>query len=102
MIPLLASAEYKAGVVSTVTSVVNYNFPPAAGDITIQIKQPAVGCESGYFILSGTEGANASLSIALTAFHSGAKVIISGHTGKPWIATGRSDYCQLHAIQLIK
>ncbi len=93
---------YVPGTSTTITQVTTYQYGVASGDIAIKVENVVAGCEAGYFIIAGTEGLEEGLSTALSAFHSGAAVIVGGRQGVPWSATSRTDYCQVHSIALVK
>ncbi len=96
------SATYVAGVETVIIAVNTYQYDSASGDISIQVRDTVTGCEAGYFMLEGTKGLEEGLSVALSAFHSGSRVVVGGQSGIQWSATGRTDYCQVHAISLVK
>lgn len=93
---------YVPGTRTTITSVTTYQYGVAAGDVSIKVAKTVAGCESGYFMIAGTEGLKNNLSSALSAFHSNSNIIIGGRSGVSWDATGRTDYCKVHSITLEK
>ncbi|GAB1623979.1 hypothetical protein AAOGI_40290 [Agarivorans albus] len=93
---------YVQGVPTTITSVDSYNYGSVEGHIRILVSDTVTGCEAGYFVQDSNTGIDRALSIALSAFHGGAKVVIGGRSGVNWSGSSNPNYCQVHAITLVK
>ena len=93
---------YVAGVKTKIKTIDSYNHGSVEGDIRIRVAISVPGCEAGYYINSTNAGINKTLSIALSAFHSEADIIIGGRSGLPWSGSSNTTYCKVHAIQIVK
>lgn len=100
--PWVFSGTYVAGIETTIRGINSYNNESAEGDIRILVNDIVSDCESGYFLTSKNIGIDRTLSIALSALHTGSKVIIDGYKGVPWRASKKSTYCEIHAIRIVK
>ncbi len=101
--PALVFADaYVAGVKTKITTIDSYNYGSVEGDIRILVANSVPGCEAGYYVNSSNTGIDKILSIALSAFHSDANIIIGGRSGIPWSGSGNTTYCKVHAIQIVK
>ncbi|CAH6910864.1 conserved hypothetical protein [Vibrio chagasii] len=96
------SSTYVAGTKTTIRGINSYNSENAEGDIRILVNDIVSGCESGYFLTSENVGIGRTLSIALSALHTGSEVVIDGYKGVPWRASKKSTYCEIHAIRIVK
>lgn len=87
---------------ATIISVGVYGegYEPLAGDILIAISSPATGCEKGYYIKNNSIGKDSLLSVALSAFHTGAKVGINAYDTPGWTVSG--NYCLIESLRLMK
>lgn len=90
------SATYVQGVETTIKQVDTYHYGSAAGDIRVLTNKVIEGCESGYYLTKDDSGIDKALSNALSAFHSGATVIIQ------WAGSSSASYCKIHAITIKK
>lgn len=99
---VFATANYVVGSDAKIITILTSQTGNTAGDVMIKTDTPVAGCESGYFIPVGTRGLEEGLSVALSAFHAGAKVKIDGTSGMSWAGTSRSDYCQVYSISIMK
>ncbi|WP_370980212.1 hypothetical protein [Agaribacterium sp. ZY112] len=96
------AATYVSGVSTTITRIDTHHYGKADGDVRISVSDSVPGCESGYFITADSQSIEKALSIALSAYHSGSKVVIGGQSGIQWDGTSRTDYCHVHSISLSK
>lgn len=101
--PSLVFADtYVPGTRTTIIGIDSYNHAGGAGDARIIVKNTVAGCEAGYFILAEDPGVDRSLSLALSAFHTGGEVLIGGRSGIAWSGSSDSRYCKVHGVQLVK
>lgn len=80
----LSFAAYIQAANTTITRVFTYGSGSVTGDIVFQMSNPVAGCENGYYITEGNSGKEEILSIALSAFHAGAKVSINAYDAPRW------------------
>jgi hypothetical protein len=100
----VSAENYMNTGATTIDAIVAYHSSNADGDIRIKTAVSMPGCEDGYLLLKGTEGLNASLSIALSAFHAGSSVKIFAYSGRTWRGTSNPAprMCHLEGIHLNK
>jgi len=99
---LVLANTYVAGVKTSITRVDSYNNGGAEGHIRILVSTSVAGCEAGYFLEDTYKGIDRTLSIALSAFHSNANVVIGGRSGVSWSGSVNTTYCRIHAISVVK
>ena len=99
---MLAAETYVKGSSTKIKQIISYNVDVVAGDVLFRVEHPTVGCESGFFIPASNGGLSNSLSVALSAFHAGSSVKVHAYSGVSWAASNKSDYCRVHAIELIR
>ncbi len=98
-----ASAEWIRGVSTTITRVSSYGVGPFAGDIKFHVVTTVAGCEAGYYLRAADAVSKKDvLSIALSAFHSGAKVQFNGNDSPRWDGSPTENYCLVESIHLTK
>lgn len=92
---------YVAGIETSIVRVESYTAGSVAGHIRILTSTPVSGCEAGYFLEYASEGLDRTFSLALSAFHSGRKVVIHGRSGVSWSGSGNSSYCRIHSLSIV-
>lgn len=71
------------------------------GDIIIVTDNLPIGCNGGFWVNKEDAIENPSLiSFALSAFHSGSTVVLSGDTTRVWSGSSPTKYCKLRYLSL--
>lgn len=94
-------ADYIKANNTKITQVSTYGPGGVAGDIVVKISSPVASFEGGYYLKNDASGKNETLSIALSAFHSGANIHIHAFDTPRW-GGSTGNYCVIEGIHLTK
>ena len=97
----LADANYISGTETEITNISSYATGGVTGDVRILVKNTVAGCEAGYYVNSDNSGKESILSIALSAFHTNAKVLINAYDSPRWSGSS-NNYCLIEGIDIRK
>tara|TARA_R110002072_G_scaffold33030_7_gene100241 strand:+ start:156 stop:464 length:309 start_codon:yes stop_codon:yes gene_type:complete len=97
----VAFSAYIHGVDTKITRVSTFGKGVVTGDLFIQVEDSVAGCEKGYYLRSENAGKNGALSIALSAYHSAAKVKIHAYDSPRWPGSS-GNTCEIESISLVK
>lgn len=95
-----AQAAYLTGAETKITGVSTYASGSVAGDVVIRVQTTVAGCEAGYYIKASDPGKKEALSVALSAFHAGATVVINGNDSPRWEGSG-ANLCRVEGIHIV-
>lgn len=102
---LVSMNTYASRVQTSATILTLYTYSEQAGydgDVAIRVSNPPASCPGGFWLRSATTpGYKNTVAILVSAFHSGATLILGGLDDQIW--TGSVDkFCRLDQVMLAK